>query len=95
MAMTIPVALVIMSMVAAYMMKQLAWDNDVLVIYYYYTTGSNIKFAWNDHVIHALSIRVGDIFGLNPRSMNRARLHTSTALSFPERSVATEAECSV
>ena len=61
----------------------------------YYTTGSNMKFAWNAHVFHASLILCGDIFGVNPLSTNQARLHTLTARSFPDRSVATVAECSV
>ncbi len=55
-----------------------------------YTMGSNIKLAWNDHVLHASLIHVGDTFGVN-----HACLHRLTAFSFPAQSVATEAKCSV
>ncbi len=59
------------------------------------TMGSNIKLAWIDHVLHASLICIGNMFGVNPQSMNHAQLHTLTALSCPAQTVATEAKCSV
>ena len=57
-----------------------------------YNTGSNIKLDWKAQVVHASFMRSPVIHCWKPRLTNHARLHTLTARSLPDRSVATEAD---
>jgi len=52
--------------------------------------GSNIKFAWKDHANQASFILADDIFCVNALLKIHALLLTSTALSFPAQSLATD-----
>ena len=57
-----------------------------------YSTGSTMKLDWNAQVVHASFMRWPVIFIWKPRLINRACLHTLTARSLPDRSVATDAD---
>ena len=67
------------------------------IVYYYvsqlfYSTGLNIKLDLKFHVLHEMSNRSESMFGLKPRLMYAALLLTFTALSFPPRSDAIDAD---
>jgi hypothetical protein len=58
----------------------------------YYSTDVNMKFDLNEHDLHTMSNRSGFMFGLKPRLMYADLLLTFTALSFPPRSDAIDAD---
>ena len=58
----------------------------------YSTAGSNMKLDWNAQVAHASSMHSPVIRFWKRRLINHAHLHTLTARSLPDRSVATDAD---
>ena len=67
----------------------------LIIISNSYKTFSNMKLHWNDHAIHALSIRSSEVRCVIPRLIYPDCLHSLTTLSFPDLSVAMAADANV